>query len=166
MNLGDTDGKGKIYDEEGDLILKKGEKILGEFPTTCKTWAAPYKRGPKKAHLQGIQGIHIKGRVIVTDQRVVFLGEPFHYHQGFDAIGIMGSSYGNFQYAMQRSKMAYKRGGKMYVEYDIDKIKKVRVYPTGTAVYSLIGRWRKFKMKFDRNFGVHLRELIGDRLPD
>jgi hypothetical protein len=62
--------------------------------------------------------------------------------------------------------MAYKYGGKMYVEYPLDNIVKIKDGPVNTSIYAIIEKKRKFKMKFDGNFGPMLRELIGDRLPD
>jgi hypothetical protein len=160
LKIGDIDGKGIIYDDSGKLIYNKNEKKINEFNTKCKSWAAPYKRGIRKTHLSGIRGIHIEGRVIVTDQRVVFLGEPKHYHVGFDAIGIWGSSFGNYQYAMKKSNIAHEKGGKMYIEFPINKIKKITVGPYDSAIYSEIENKKIFKMLFDKEFGINLKKVL------
>jgi hypothetical protein len=164
LKIGDIEGKGVIYDESGDLIYYVYEEKVAEFKTKCKSWAAPYKRGIGKLHLTGIRGIHIKGKIIVTNRRIVFLGDPFHYHAGFFTFGGWWSSLGNYQYAMARSNIAHRKKGKMYIEYPIETIKRIVVGIINSAIYAELDNGRVFKMLFEKEFGIKLLKLIGDKI--
>jgi hypothetical protein len=78
MNIGDIDGKGKIYDGNGNLILKQGERLLSKkIDTECmiRKRGRLGRIGEKRVFLRG------KGTLYRTNKRFVFLRMPMKLKQ-------------------------------------------------------------------------------------
>lgn len=160
MQIGDIDGKNKVYDEAGNPIIQSGERIIESFPALSKSWAAEYHRNLKEVFLTGTQGVHFEGEFTVTNKRIIYLAEPTHYHAGFNAIGIWGSSMGNFQYVMSRSNLAKERKAKMYFEFYLNELVKIEIGFISSFVYVRLPTGRSFRFTFDKESGKKLKEVL------
>jgi hypothetical protein len=160
MNIGDIEGKEKVYDKMGNPILRPGEKVKENFQGMSKSWAAEYHRNWREVFLTGTQGVHFEGIFTVTDQRVLFIAEPKHFHAGFNAIGVWGSSMGNFQYVMNRSNLAKERNAKMYLEIECDELIKIEVGFISSYIYVRLPTGRSFRFVFDKETGKRMKEIV------
>jgi hypothetical protein len=163
MKIGDIDGKSKVYDENGKPILQSGERIEKTFPGMSKSWAAEYHRNMREVFLTGTQGVHFEGEFTVTNKRIIFLAEPKHFHAGFNAIGIWGSSMGNFQYVMNRSNLAKERKAKMYFEFDCEELIRIEVGFISSYIYVRLPNGKSFRFVFDKESGRMLRDMIFEK---
>jgi hypothetical protein len=165
MQLGDIDGIGKIYDKSGDAILKKNETLIEEFKGKCKSWGAKSKRG-----FEVIKGFSCEGKFIVTNKRILFLGEPQHYHAGFDVFGVPPHSVsitsdfptvGRIQYVYRRSTITKEKNGKLYMNIPLKDIKEIKVGTKKSEIIIKISSRKTFRFIIENNAGKIIKTAIG-----
>ena len=160
MNIGDIEGMDKVYNKQGQPILRSGERVKASFLGMSKSWAAEYHRNWREVFLTGTQGIHFDGEFTITDQRIIFIAEPKHFHAGFNAIGVWGSSMGNFQYVMNRSNLAKERKAKMYLEIECHELIRIEVSFISSYIYLRLPTGRSFRFVFDKESGRRMKEVV------
>lgn len=72
MRIGDIDGKGKIYDDEGHLILEEGEILHSQISKTLITIGRGWSPFGKIL----FDGSYGNGTIFLTDKRIVFIRRP------------------------------------------------------------------------------------------
>jgi hypothetical protein len=130
MKIGDIDGLGEIYDKLGRVLYGKNENFIDEFEGKCKSWGVKSTRG-----LIVIRDFSCNGKFIVTNKRIVFLGEPKEYQldnylfrfPSTDFGAGPGPMVGNIQYIYARSTIAKKEGGKLYMNILSGENKKIKI---------------------------------------
>ena len=130
MKIGDLEGKGEIYSEDGEPILQDQETIKGRFKGTCINWATR-----KKGKLHGINNFEGEGEFIITDKRLLFLRAPREFPPGYWAVGrqsggLVGDELvggGDWQYALARSNRAREQGGLEFLEIDLYEIARINI---------------------------------------
>lgn len=163
MKIGDVEGMGAIYNEEGEPILLKNESIQGRFIGSCLNWATR-----KRGKIHGIMNFEGEGEFIVTDKRLLFLRSPRDFPPGYWAVGrqsggLVGDELpggGDWQYALARSNRAKEMGGFEFLEIDLDEIKRINIGKENARIY--IQNDDKFKLIVDKNTGEKLAEFFGE----
>jgi hypothetical protein len=162
MKIGDLDGKGTIYNENGEPILLHGENIRERFRGTCLNWATR-----KKGKIHGIMNFEGEGEFILTDYRILFLRSPREFPPGYWAAGrqsggLVGDEIvggGDWQYALARSNRARKLGGLEFLEMNLDEIKRINIGKDDARIY--IENDVKFQLIIDRITGEKLANILG-----
>ena len=161
MKIGDLEGKGKIYSDDGTLILHKGETIKKRFKGTCLNWATR-----KRSKIHGIKNFEGEGEFIVTDKRVLFLRQPREFPPGYWAVGrqsggLVGDELvggGDWQYALARSNRAKEQGGMEYLETTLDEIVRINVGKNNSRIY--IKNSDEFTLIVDKKTGEELANIL------
>ncbi len=161
MRIGDVEGKGEIYDQEGVPILLKYEKVKKRFRGMLLNWATR-----KKGKIHGILNFEGEGEFILTDQRLLFLREPREFPPGYWATGrqsggLVGDELrggGDWQYALARSNRAKDLGGLEFVEVWLDEIKRINITSDKAQIY--IENDDKFRLIVDNETGEKLAGLL------
>ena len=162
MNIGDMDGKGTIYDDNGNPILKEGEEERDSFRGMCINWATR-----KKGKLHGIMNFEGEGDFIVTNKRLIFLREPREFPPGYWAVGrqkggLVGDEFvggGDWQYALARSNRTRKMGGLEFIEVPLEEISRINIGAESTNLH--IRNGDRFKLVVDSTTGERLASLLG-----
>ena len=126
MKLGHVDGKNRIYDPDGNLILQPSEKLLGKYENVfldiSKAWRVWFVDSifPGEA-----------GRVVcyLTNRRIVFIRRPDVHKAG----AYLMTPYGATQAIADRYKarMILKAGGFEYCEISADNFRFYKKFRTG-----------------------------------
>jgi len=161
MKIGDVEGKGKIYNDKGEPILQKDEKIKERFKGICINWATR-----KKGKIHGIKNFEGEGEFIVTNKRLLFFRQPRKFPPGYWAVGrqkggLVGDELvggGDWQYALARSNRARKMGGLEFFEVGLDEIKRINIGKNDAQVY--VQNDDKFQLIVDKNTGELLVEIF------
>jgi len=161
MKIGDVEGKGKIYNEEGEPILLGDENIRGRFRGTCINWATR-----KRGKIHGIMNFEGEGEFIVTDKRLVFLRRPREFPPGYWAVGrqsggLVGDELvggGDWQYALARSNRAKEMGGLEFLEIGLGEIERINIGKENAQIY--IQNDDKFQLIVDKNTGEKLSHFF------
>jgi hypothetical protein len=161
MNIGDIDGRGTIYDDKNQVILKPEEKIEKRFSGTCLNWATR-----KKGRIHGIKNFEGPGEFIITSQRLLFLRQPRIYPAGYFAVGrqsggLVGDEIvggGDWQYALARSNRTKEHGGLEFLEVKLGEIKRINIGSGNAQVF--IENDDKFKLIVDTDTGEKLAEIF------
>ena len=161
MNIGDLDGRGTIYDDNNELILKPDEIIEKRFIGTCLNWATR-----KKGRIHGIKNFEGPGEFILTSQRLLFLRQPRVYPAGYWAVGrqsggLVGDEFvggGDWQYALARSNRTKEQGGLEFLEVKINEIKRINICKNNAQIH--IDNDDKFKLIVDTDTGEKLAEIF------
>jgi hypothetical protein len=161
MKFGDLEGKGTIYNEDGQAILQDGENIQKRFKGTCINWLTR-----KRGKLLGINNFEGEGEFIVTDKRLLFLRSPREFPAGYWAVGrqsggLVGDELvggGDWQYALARSNRARELGGLEFLEIPLDEIKRINIGKTDAQIY--IKNKDKFKLIVDSITGEELASIL------
>jgi hypothetical protein len=163
MRIGDLEGKGDVYDDEGQPILAEEEIIKERFSGECINWAT--RKGGK---ILGILNFEGEGEFIVTNTRLLFLRKPREFPPGYWAVGrqkggVVGDELvggGDWQYVQARSNRALKRGGLEFLEVPIDEIKRINISKDNAQIF--IQNEDKFKLIVDKDTGEKLAEILTD----
>lgn len=161
MNIGDLEGKGTIYDANGEPILRSKEIIQGRFNGTCYNWATR-----KKGKIHGIKNFEGPGEFIITNQRLLFLRHPRVYPAGYWAVGrqsggLVGDEIvggGDWQYALARSNRTKEQGGLEFLEVEMGDIKRVNIGSSNAQIF--INNDDKFKLIVDKITGEKLADIF------
>lgn len=162
MKIGDVEGKGKIYNEEGEPILERDERIRERFRGSCLNWAT--RKGGK---IHGIKNFEGEGEFIVTDKRLLFLRQPREFPPGYWAVGrqsggLVGDELvggGDWQYALARSNRAKEMGGLEFLVIELNEIKRLNIGKDSVQIY--IQNDDKFQLIIDKNTGESLADILG-----
>ncbi|UCE37607.1 MAG: hypothetical protein JSW00_19515 [Thermoplasmata archaeon] len=163
MKIGDLEGKGKLYDEEGEAILQSDEHIKKRFSGWCINWATR-----KKGKIHGIMNFEGEGEFIITDRRLIFLRKPREFPPGYWAVGreaggLVGDELpggGDWQYALARSNRAKEKGGLEFLVIDFNEIKRINIGKDTAKIF--IENDDKFQLIIDNNSGEILAEFFGE----
>jgi hypothetical protein len=128
MRYGDIQGKGKVYSDSGDLLLKRGEKILGSQSGILRRGYIGYKLGWRTIMFKGYGSFHF------TNIRVVYLEVP----QYIDKIHTMNldhevGDFGGWDYHAHKMRRAAAAGAMLFFEVvysEIIKFKHAKEYST------------------------------------
>jgi hypothetical protein len=130
VRIGDIDGKGKIYDVRGELILKKGETIIRIFENEDIYAQRGY----------GIVGSRIvflreggKGRLYVTNLRVIFLRRPNPDAYSDFSVLSAPSTAAN----ILRAKDLSRRGAMEFLEFNLNEVVRHTLKRKKYATYYL-----------------------------
>lgn len=156
MKIGDIKGLGKVYDENGEVILKFNEKVEKKFEAKCRGGAFR-KRRKRFYEINFLKG---RGKFTVTEQRIVFIREPLSYVQiigQFSPLGIAGKG-GAIDWAT-KARRVREWGGKEFFEIPFDEITMLRVNIIGTYIEctTVAG---KYNMTASPIVGTILRETL------
>jgi hypothetical protein len=163
MKIGDVEGKGNIYNEDGEPILLRDENIRGRFRGTCINWATR-----KRGKIHGIMNFEGEGEFILTDKRLVFLRKPREFPPGYWAVGrqsggLVGDELvggGDWQYALARSNRAKEMGGLEFLEIGLGEIERINIGKENAQIY--IQNDDKFQLIVDKNTGEKLSHFFGE----
>lgn len=163
MKIGDVEGKGKIYNEDGEPILDRDEETKARFPGICLNWAT--RKGGKIHSIMNFEG---EGEFILTDKRLLFLREPRKFPPGYWAVGrqaggLVGDELvggGDWQYVLARSNRAKEMGGLEFLEIALDDIKRINISRENAQIF--IQNKDKFRLIVDTNTGEKLADLLGE----
>lgn len=136
MKIGDLDGRDKIYDETGCIILDDGEDVIDQFMGECKTWVAVFPSGPEKFKYVELD-MEITGTFYTTSRRLVFIGLPRSRRPGFYAGGSLMSSQPNFQYIAGIEKTVQENDARVYFSIPISKVKQIRLSATHPEIIGI-----------------------------
>ena len=137
MKIGHLDGKDRIYDSEGELILKANERLHGRYQNVFlditnawRTW------------LVGCLFAGDAGRMIcyITDQRIVFVRRPDVHKAGAYLMTPYGAAEGIAD--MYKARKILEKGGFEYCEILPDDVRFFRKVRTG-VILLLIDKGRK-----------------------
>ncbi len=163
MNIGDVEGKGKIYNDEGEPILLKDETIKERFRGFCINWATR-----KRGKIHGIMNFEGEGEFIITDKRLMFLRRPREFPPGYWAVGrqsggLVGDELvggGDWQYALARSNRAKEMGGLEFLEIELDEIERINIGKENAQIN--IQNEDKFQLIVDKNSGERLSHIFSE----
>ncbi len=124
MKIGDVDGKGRIYAEDGCAMLEEGEDILDEFNGELLSWIGVYPSGPDQFKYIEFE-MHILGEFITTTRRMIFVGMPVSAKDGFYAGGGLGSTHPNYQYIKGMELRVTENDARLYFSIPIAKVKAI-----------------------------------------
>lgn len=163
MNIGDVEGKGKIYNDEGEPILLKDENIKERFRGLCINWATR-----KRGKIHGIMNFEGEGEFIITDKRLIFLRRPREFPPGYWAVGrqsggLVGDELvggGDWQYALARSNRAKELGGLEFLEIELDEIERINIGKENAQIH--IKNKDKFQLIVDKNTGERLSHIFSE----
>jgi hypothetical protein len=163
MNIGDVEGKGKIYNDKGEPILLKDETIKERFRGFCINWATR-----KRGKIHGIMNFEGEGEFIVTDRRLMFLRKPREFPPGYWAVGrqsggLVGDELvggGDWQYALARSNRAKEMGGLEFLEIELDEIERINIGKENAQIN--IQNEDKFQLIVDKNTGERLSHIFSE----
>lgn len=161
MKIGDVEGKGKIYNENGEPILTEEENIRERFYGLCINWAT--RKGGK---IHGILNFEGEGEFIVTNKRLLFLRKPREFPPGYWAVGrqkggLVGDELvggGDWQYLQARSNRTLKMGGLEFLEVSLDEIARINISKENAQIY--IENDDKFKLLVDNDTGEKLASIF------
>lgn len=161
MNIGDVEGKGKIYNDEGEPILMKDETIKEKFRGFCINWATR-----KRGKIHGIKNFEGEGEFIITDKRLMFLRRPREFPPGYWAVGrqsggLVGDEFvggGDWQYALARSNRAKEMDGMEFLEIELDEIERINIGKENAQIH--IQNKDKFQLIVDKNTGERLSNIF------
>lgn len=163
MNIGDVEGKGKIYNDEGEPILLRGETVKERFRGFCINWATR-----KRGKIHGIMNFEGEGEFIITDKRLMFLRRPREFPPGYWAVGrqsggLVGDELvggGDWQYALARSNRAKEMGGLEFLEIELDEIERINIGKENAQIH--IQNEDKFQLIVDKNTGERLSHIFSE----
>lgn len=162
MKIGDIEGKGKIYTDDGEPVLQENETIRERFTGLCINWATR-----KKGKIHGIMNFEGEGEFIVTDKRLLFLRKPRNFPPGYWAVGrqaggLVGDELvggGDWQYLLARSNMTKEMGGLEFLEIQLNEIKRINISQDNAQIF--VENHDKFRLIIDSNTGEILAGLLG-----
>jgi hypothetical protein len=119
MRIGNIDGLGIIYDENGEIILGNNEKLVDKFKAKC---AVIYKKDQKEF---GYKSLFIRGEgtILLTNRRFVFIREPLSVLEIIDQHGAGGLHLSAKD--IQKAKNIRQAKAKEYVSFDLYEISRI-----------------------------------------
>ncbi len=153
MHVGDIEGKGTIYDEEGHPILEEDESIVHQRQGFCR-------KGEKRLHMHW-RTIFFDGAgcFFFTDRRIIFLREPAVHDSpaqfSFDRL----ASLSDHEYWTNRSNLARLSGAREFFEVEYEELETVKHrWRSSKLVARAAGT--KYKFTIDDATGAALEEAI------
>lgn len=119
MIIGDIDGKGVVYYEGGDAIIKDNEQLIEKHTAKC---FVAHKKNEKQLGYNMIfpQG---EGAIYLTSKRFIFIREPVPALEIIDQCGIgVGSSA---KYIL-KGRDVKKANAKEYAFFSYSEVKNIR----------------------------------------
>ena len=120
VRIGNIDGKGKIYDDRGELILNNGEQILykNDEKRCVDVWKGWKPSSGNNLLFNSTAEI---GTTYITNQRMIHIRTPDPYRKAKDELTPLGVPSAIPK--MMKAKELLKRGGKEYCEIYFSEIK-------------------------------------------
>lgn len=153
MRLGDIDGKGKIYDNSGNMLFHDGECMTKKMDGMCTGIYKKHKAGWKVIFMDG------PGCFVMTNLRMVFLREPKTYPGGEDKVAKRLYSLSDGQYWPDKADRAREKGAKEYFEILHDEVKKIKHSKKESSIF-VESEEGKHKIILDNNIGETLENIL------
>ena len=118
-----------MYNAKGELILRKGEKIISSFDGSCGRGWKRQKVGWRPIFFDG------EGFYYVTNLRIVFLRVPKFYNQIDVHWRHQISDFGEWEYHARRSNRARELGALEFFEFLHTEIEQLKPLPPLTTIF-------------------------------
>jgi hypothetical protein len=153
MNLGDIEGKGKVYDGSGQIIFHDEECITKSVDGNVIGIYKRHKAGWKVIFMDG------PGCAGITNLRTVFLREPKSYAGGQDNVAKRLYSLSDGQYWPDKEDHAKREGAKDFFEVYHDEVKKIKHGKKESTIFteSDLG---KHKIILDTKIAKELEKIL------
>jgi hypothetical protein len=153
MKHGDIDGKGKIYDDAGQMLFHDGEceskvingDVVGIYKRHKAGWKVIFMDGP--------------GCFVFTNVRTVFLRDPKAYAGGQDKIAKRLHSLSDGQYWPDKADHAKEAGAKEFFEVHHDEIKNIKHGKKDSSIFVEV-EGLKHKIVVNKEIGEALETLL------
>jgi hypothetical protein len=149
MHFGDLQGKNKVYDADGEPILKKDETLDKYMKAYCGRGWRRYKLGWRTIIFEG------EGSFYFTNERLIFIRSLDFQPQvhTFNVKKEMGD-FGGSAYRAHRANRAFQQGGYDFLEIPLNEIQKVEIEEKkNRAVVFVKDNKDRFKLYFDIDVG-------------
>lgn len=138
MRLGDLDGKNRVYDSEGIVILAKSERLIGKYENVFLDITGAWRTWCVRNIFPGDAG---RAVCYVTDRRIVFVRRPDVYKAGAYLMTPVGAPQGVAD--MYKARTILEAGGFEYCELLPDDFRFYRKVRTG-VVLLLMDKGKKY----------------------
>jgi hypothetical protein len=149
MRIGDIDGKGIIYDMNGEPILEEYEKVVLKLDGEC---CVDFKMNDELLYRDVF--MYGRGNIILTNKRFIFIREPL---SPSEIMKMAGRGIGGGYKLCLKANRIKEAKGKEYFALYLDEISKIEI-PL-IAACSYIHVWKK-----DKKYGIAVPKEVGRNL--
>ena len=155
MKFGDIEGKGKVYNDSGNVILDAGERVQNNISGLLHRGWVRYKLGWRTIMFKG------HGCFYFTNKRLVYLEKP-EYIEKIHTFNIDHEfgDFGGWDYHAHRLRRAAALQALMFFELYYDEITKFKHDKEYSTVFSE-DKEHKYKMIVERSIGKDLETIWG-----
>jgi len=157
MRIGHVEGKGIIYDSNGELMLEEGEQFIRTYRNYYMTVTTRWRSWGCNIAFDGNAG---KGSVFVTDRRLVFVRTP----NPFETLKQDSTPYGlpTGVAKSMRAKWILQAEGKEYCEVKYDDIVAYKKKRWGLRFFVLVDG-KEYKTGADKEMSRWILPLLNGR---
>jgi len=157
MRIGHVEGRGIIYDDNGELILEDGEHLVRTYRNYYATITTRWRSWGKNIAFDGNAG---KGSVFVTDKRLVFVRVP----NPFETLKQDSTPYAlpTGMAKSMRAKWILQAGGKEYCEVRYEDIVGYRKKRWGAQFFLLVDG-KEYRTGADKEMSTWILPMLKKR---